>query len=634
VFIISWFSNYSVKTILATLLLINTCFAASFVDFAKVDGLENITNLTKIIKKKRSEKINPLKNIFPNYYIANYANTFRAPYTDEVLWGKIDFINSSNKTITKRYFWDTNLTGFLSLYFKGVKYDTGSSVPLGKRNEQSIYSSLKLTLEPMEKETLYFKRESQHALSTKIYLANELDYHLFKTDKENSYRYYVGAIAGLFFYNLLLVLFLRSKKYLIYCIFILSFLITILNLHGVLDNFDVFESTTFSYYLSVTTIIAIYFGLSFGFIFLEAKVYLKEFYKLRKAIIVYTLFPLILIPTPLYESYGQYFGYYIDINIFVALIFLMGSCIIAIKRKAPLAKVYLISWSFIFGGSVLHFGNIYNFFPKNFLTENGFLFGNLFEMIILSLGLAYQAAILDKETQKALIKAQGKEKYQHLLRTISHDISNSMQVLIIGAKRLKKISDNERVFDVATKIQVSTKNVVEILEQIKMQEKYLQDKESIVLSKVNLPIVLNELIIIFEDALIEKNIILKFDIPQAHQVVLAERVTLKNNVLGNIISNSIKFSPAGSEINFTTQNIGNKIQLTIRDFGNGFSEEALQFINEDLDMTFSTPGTKGEKGTGFGLRIIKSYVKMYHGDLRAFNDNGAVFELTFQKSNN
>jgi signal transduction histidine kinase len=255
-------------------------------------------------------------------------------------------------------------------------------------------------------------------------------------------------------------------------------------------------------------------------------------------------------------------------------------------------------------------------------------------MIILSLGLAYQAAILDKETQKALIKAQGKEKYQHLLRTISHDISNSMQVLIIGARRLKKISDNERVFDVATKMEVSTKNVVEILQQIKMQEKYLQDKESIILSKVNLPIILNELIIIFEDALIEKNIILKFDIPQAHQVVLGERVTLKNNVLGNIISNSIKFSPTGSEINFTTKNIDNKIQLTIRDFGNGFSEEALQFINEDLDMTFSTPGTKGEKGTGFGLRIIKSYVKMYHGDLRAFNDNGAVFELTFQKSNN
>jgi signal transduction histidine kinase len=593
----------------------------------------NITNFTKVANKDHSEIIDPLNNIFPNYFVGYYSNALRASYSDKVLWGKIDFINSSEETITKRYFWDSPLTGFISFYFKGKRYETGSSIPMSKRNGKSVFASVSLTLKPKEKAALYFSRDSQHALSTKIYLSNELDYHLFKIDKENSYRYYVGAIAGLFFYNFMLFIFLKSRKYFVYCLFILSLLIAILNLHGVLDNLDIFETTTFSYYLSVTTIMAILFGLIFGFIFMDSKVYLKEFVKSKNILLGLTIAPLPIIASSLYDSYGDWVGYYIDINILVALIFLLVSCFTAIKRGAPLAKAYLVSWSFIFAGAALHFGNIYNIFPKNFFTENGFLFGNLFEMIVLSLGLAYQASILDKETQKVIIKAQGKEKYQNLLRAISHDISNSMQVLIIGVKRLQKISESERVLDLASKMQISTKNIVEILEQVKTQEKFIQDKESIVLSKVNLSVILNELIILFENVLIEKNLIIKVDIPHSHQMVLGERVSLKNNILGNIISNSIKFSPAGSEINITSKLVGDNICLIIRDFGQGFSKEALTFLNKNLDMTFSTPGTQGETGTGFGLRIIKSYVEMYKGSLKAYNDNGGVFELYFQRSN-
>lgn len=612
--------------------MIPASFAGNFVDFSKISKLENVTKFTKTIPKDRTEHYSPNENILPNYFVGEYSNALRASYSDKVLWGKLDLVNTSNKPISKIYFWDSALTGYLTFYFKGDEYKTGSSVPMHKRNVPSLYSSVKLTLNPNEKATLHFKRESHHALSTKIYLANELDYYLYKVEKENSYRYYVGAILGLVFYNMMLVIFLRSKKYLVYCIFTLTFLLTVLNLHGVLDYVDVFTGTTFSHHLIVTTSMSLFWVVTFAFIFLDGNIYLREFVKVKKVLIGLALAPLFFLPTFIYDFYGMYFGFYIDFIILITLIFLIVICIISMKRGAPLAKAYLLSWSFIAIGVALYFGNLYSVLPKNFVTENGILFGNLFEMIVLSLGLAYQAAILDKNAQEALIKAEGKEKYQNLLRMISHDISNSMQVLILGTKRLKKISDNNRVLDIAGKIDLSTRNVVEILEQIKTQEKLLQDRESAVLSKVNLATILNELIIIFEDVLIEKNLIIKVDIPHANQIVMGERVSFKNNILGNIISNSIKFSPPGSEINVSCKSKKDRLILIIRDSGSGFSKEALKFINEDSDFNFSTVGTLGEKGTGFGLRIIKSYVKMYQGDLRAYNDQGAVFELSFLTS--
>ena len=71
-------------------------------------------------------------------------------------------------------------------------------------------------------------------------------------------------------------------------------------------------------------------------------------------------------------------------------------------------------------------------------------------------------------------------------------------------------------------------------------------------------------------------------------------VSLKNNVFGNVISNSIKFSAENSQIKIRSFNENNKVVLEVRDSGEGFSEEALQFLNYDFDMTFSTLGTKGE----------------------------------------
>ena len=205
-------------------------------------------------------------------------------------------------------------------------------------------------------------------------------------------------------------------------------------------------------------------------------------------------------------------------------------------------------------------------------------------------------------------------------------------VIVAGARRLKKISQNNRVLSIADKLTFSTQNMLEILDQIKTQEKLLQDKESFNLEKVNLLEVLNEILIIFEDALIEKNIVVKMSIPLEHQTVMAERVTLKNNVLGNILSNSIKYSPVNSKIHVYSHENDSRIDLLIRDEGKGFSEEALTYLNKDLKMTFSTPGTKGESGTGFGLRIIKDYLALFGAELRAYNDEGAVFVISFTKA--
>ena len=89
-----------------------------------------------------------------------------------------------------------------------------------------------------------------------------------------------------------------------------------------------------------------------------------------------------------------------------------------------------------------------------------------------------------------------------------------------------------------------------------------------------------------------------------------------HQVLNNLISNSIKFSHPGSSIDITvTEEAGDLTHIAVRDYGVGMNEELLAKIFDTGEPT-SHVGTAGEKGTGFGMPVVKSYMKLYGGDIK------------------
>jgi K+-sensing histidine kinase KdpD len=133
------------------------------------------------------------------------------------------------------------------------------------------------------------------------------------------------------------------------------------------------------------------------------------------------------------------------------------------------------------------------------------------------------------------------------------------------------------------------------------------------------------LIIIYEDNLIEKNILIKINIPVSHQSIYAESVSLKNNVLGNILSNSIKFTPANGTISISSKKEGKYITLIIKDSGKGFDQRALEFFNE----TELAQMDQAKLSKDVGLKVIKNYIEMNQAKIQVYNNSGAVYEISF-----
>ncbi|CAM3671857.1 GAF domain-containing sensor histidine kinase [Mucilaginibacter galii] len=108
-------------------------------------------------------------------------------------------------------------------------------------------------------------------------------------------------------------------------------------------------------------------------------------------------------------------------------------------------------------------------------------------------------------------------------------------------------------------------------------------------------------------------------------------------IIGNIISNAMKFTPAGGKV---TVNLGlevvpqahNTLKIQVTDTGVGISAEKIQQILEGKGET--TNGTSGEQGYGFGLALVKHLIDGLKGTLQITSElgNGTTFIVSLPQT--
>ena len=96
--------------------------------------------------------------------------------------------------------------------------------------------------------------------------------------------------------------------------------------------------------------------------------------------------------------------------------------------------------------------------------------------------------------------------------------------------------------------------------------------------------------------------------------VRADRRAIKQ-ILLNLISNSVKFTPEGGHIAVSAKRSGSSAFLVIEDSGIGISREALKTLGRPFEQVESQL-TKTQAGSGLGLAIAKSLAERQGGRMR------------------
>lgn len=99
--------------------------------------------------------------------------------------------------------------------------------------------------------------------------------------------------------------------------------------------------------------------------------------------------------------------------------------------------------------------------------------------------------------------------------------------------------------------------------------------------------------------------------------------------VGNILSNSIKFTPAGGTIAITLDRAGDSARLIVTDTGDGISSAFLPYVFDRFRQAQGeTTGSQG--GLGLGLAIVNHLVRMHGGKVEAFSEGegkGSTFTM-------
>ena len=95
----------------------------------------------------------------------------------------------------------------------------------------------------------------------------------------------------------------------------------------------------------------------------------------------------------------------------------------------------------------------------------------------------------------------------------------------------------------------------------------------------------------------------------ADHMIVADKEKMAR-VVFNLLSNAMKYTPAGGDIFVSLKDEGEKLRLDVRDTGKGIEKEETDKIFERF---FQAKGAAS--GTGIGLALVKSFVELHHGEV-------------------
>jgi PAS domain S-box-containing protein len=115
--------------------------------------------------------------------------------------------------------------------------------------------------------------------------------------------------------------------------------------------------------------------------------------------------------------------------------------------------------------------------------------------------------------------------------------------------------------------------------------------------------------------LADRQIKLHVDVPEARLWVHADEVRVAQ-VLGNLLQNAAKFTPAGGEVVVSVRSSSTNVEIRVRDTGVGIESHLLSRIFEPF-FQLETSLARTEGGLGLGLALVKGIVELHGGAVRA-----------------
>lgn len=231
-----------------------------------------------------------------------------------------------------------------------------------------------------------------------------------------------------------------------------------------------------------------------------------------------------------------------------------------------------------------------------------------------------------EELSKAVISSQESNKLKSaFLANMSHEIRTPMNGIISFADLLKDAigkMDNPQLVEYIDYIIKSGYRLLNLLNDIIDVSKIEADKIDLNFDTYDLNTIIEKEIKMFSPLINDANLKIETEFSSSISAYIDESRLIQ--IINNLLSNSIKFTPSGGKITIKTgENLNAHYSyIIISDTGIGIDDQLLEKIFEPFYQEPGNAFTRRRDGAGLGLAICKKFVILMHGSIKVCSKKG------------
>lgn len=542
------------------------------------------------------------------YFIQSLQSTPSFGITSSVIWARVTLQNKTSQNLFLEIAEAT--IDSISLYKIDAKQQvhlkkSGVYVPFRERDLKSNFYLYDLGLKAGETATYYIRFQNSLPLLFPMRVAPLKVYFEENHPKDLLQGIYLGIMLVMAIFNFFIFFTVRTKVYLYYVIYVLSFACFFAYNKGISHEFLWPNAVWFNRFTPIFISMGISFGLLFANSFLNAEKYFPISEKITKVlislVIVFLLFHWI--------GFGPISITLLNLVAFIIVMYVLVMATYIWMQGSEEALFFLGAWSILLISALIFIMQLSNVLPSDNFTRNALQVGSALEVVLLSFALAYRINRDRKEKDQyqgeVIRQLKANEQMRNrIARDLHDDIGSTLSSIGILSQVVEyQIETNpESVKGLIRRISESSQKVQRSLSDIVWTTKQIEESLDSVIVKMKE----------FTAEILEpKNIEYTFNVSDLSAINFSP---LKQYniylIFKEALNNSVKYAKA-TEVEITINTVNDVFNIIIRDNGIGFDEASVKQGNGLNNMTQRASAmngsikifTKPQNGTRIELKV-------------------------------
>ena len=222
----------------------------------------------------------------------------------------------------------------------------------------------------------------------------------------------------------------------------------------------------------------------------------------------------------------------------------------------------------------------------------------------------------NEQLEESLLREKEVNEFKsRIVTTISHEFRTPMTTIMSSAELMERLINKdqpkEKVFRHTNLIKQSVTELIELLNDVLLVEKFDSGKYEVNLEPLNLDDYFKDLIFKTE-----------IGIGKAHKFIanIDENLgtyktdkKLLGHILNNLLSNAFKYSDSNTTVYLNLRKKNSTFEIEVQDEGIGMDKETVAMI---FDSFYRAKNVTNIEGTGMGLSILNNSIKMLNGEIK------------------